>query len=232
MTPLILYTSQGYKKNKILFLLSALAILITVKRGAIIAFAAGNLFYYLGFVKSNFNFKQIFYGISIFLVLALAGSYFFNTYEIQIADRFTADQFDLENDRAGSGRVGLYTGLYNDWLESDNKFFGFGNQEDTYRNIRRLHAHSDILGFLYNHGLVGIILILILYIKIYNFYLIYRKYDQNNSALLLTFFVILILVNFYSGLFRTTSVIYFFAVLPYLQLRIISIKRKNIYLKN
>ncbi|MFC0604071.1 O-antigen ligase family protein [Winogradskyella pulchriflava] len=228
MYPFLLWSTDGFKKNKIFIIISALAILITLKRGAMIAFAIGNLVYYLGNLKTDFSFKKFFTGLLIFLALGFAGIYIFESQKSTIDDRFSEDQFDPENEKAGSGRVGMYTRLYNEWYYSDNHFFGFGNQEDSHRTIgRRTHAHSDIFGFLYNHGIVGIILILILYIKILKFYFSYRKYDRKNAPIILTLFVILILVNFYSGMFKTTDAIYFFALLPYLQLRRDAIKQST-----
>ena len=220
MYPLVLLSSEGYKKNKIFIIISALAILITLKRGALIAFAIGNLVYYLGNLKSDFSFKKLVTGLLIFLTLAFTGLYIFESQKDTMEDRFSEEQFDPDNDKAGSGRVGMYTRLYESWYNSDKQFFGFGNQEDSRRIIgRRIHAHSDIFGFLYNHGIVGILLILILYIKVIKFYFSFRRYDKKNSAIILSLFVILVLVNFYSGMFRTTDAIYFFALLPYLQLR-------------
>lgn len=220
MYPILLYTSEGYLKNKFFILLATLAILITLKRGAMIAFVFGNLIYFLGNLIHNFNIKKFGMGVFIFFSITFSGLYIYQSQEDNKEERFSQDQFDVTNEKAGSGRVGMYTRLYEGWLNSDNRLFGFGNQADSYRNIgRRTHAHSDIFGFLYNHGIVGIILILILYIKVLKFYLSYRKYDKKNASVILSLFTILVLVNFYSGMFRTQDTIYFFALLPYLQLR-------------
>ncbi|WP_299119779.1 O-antigen ligase family protein [uncultured Winogradskyella sp.] len=228
MYPLILLSTEGYSKNKFFVAISALAILITLKRGAMIAFALGNFVYYLGNLKNDFSFKKLTTGILIFLTLGFTGLYVFESQKDTIEDRFSEEQFDPDNEKAGSGRVGMYTRLYESWYNSDNHFFGFGNQEDSHRNVgRRTHAHSDIFGFLYNHGILGIILILILYIKVIKFYFSYRKYDKKNSAIILSLFAILVLVNFYSGMFRTTDAIYFFALLPYLQLRRDALKQST-----
>jgi O-Antigen ligase len=228
--PLVLLSTEGYSKNKFFLILSALAILITLKRGAMLAFALGNLVYYFGNLKNDFSFKKLTTGMFVFFVLGFAGLYILESQKDSIADRFSEEQFDPDNKKAGSGRVGAYTDLYESWLYSDNLILGFGNQEDSRRKVgRRIHAHSDIFGFLYNFGLVGIVLIFILYIKIIKFYFSFRKYDKKNSSIILSLFVILILVNFYSGLFRTTDAIYFFALLPYLQLRRDAIKQ-SIYI--
>lgn len=226
MYPLLLLSTDGFKYNKLFVILSALAILITLKRGAMIAFSLGNLVYYLGNLKTDFSLKKLVTGLLIFLALGFAGNYIFESQKSTIDDRFSEDQFDPNNEKAGSGRVGMYTRLYNAWYYSDNHFFGFGNQEDSHRTAgRRTHAHSDIFGFLYNHGIVGIILILILYVKVIKFFFSYRKYDKKNGPIILSLFVILVLVNFYSGMFRTQDAIYFFALLPYLQLRRDAIKQ-------
>ena len=55
--------------------------------------------------------------------------------------------------------------------------------------------------------------------KILRFYFSYKKYDKKNAPIIVSLFLILVLVNFYSGMFRTQDAIYFFALLPYLQLR-------------
>jgi len=167
-------------------------------------------------------------GVLVFLLMGFSGIYVYESKQAQMADRFSEEQFDINNEKAGSGRVGMYTGIYNEWYYSNNHFFGFGNQEDSYRRKgRRTHAHSDIFVFLYNHGIVGIILILILYIKVLKFYFSYKKYDKKNAPIILSLFTILVLVNFYSGMFRTQDAIYFFALLPYLQLRRDAIKQST-----
>lgn len=223
MYPILLHTSEGYLKNKFFILLATLAILITLKRGAMIAFVFGNLIYFLGNLIHNFNIKKFGMGVFIFFSITFSGLYIYQAQKDNREERFSQDQFDVTNEKAGSGRVGMYTRLYKGWLNSDNIFFGFGNQAVSYSNLKRggrgVHAHSDIFGFLYNHGIVGIILILILYIKILKFYFSYRKYDKKNASVILSLFTILVLVNFYSGMFRTQDAIYFFALLPYLQLR-------------
>jgi hypothetical protein len=230
MYPILLYTSEGYKKNKFFILLSAFAILITLKRGAMIGFFVGNLIYILVGLMYKFNFKKLVTSSVIFSFMIFSGLYIYQIQENSREQRFSQDQFDVNNESAGSGRVGMYTRLYEEWFESDNRIFGFGNQEDSYRNIgRRTHAHSDIFGFLYNHGIVGITLIMILYIKILKFYFYCRNYDKQNLAIMLSFLLILILVNFYSGMLRSQDAIYFFALLPYLQLKRDAI-RKSAYI--
>jgi len=222
MYPLLLYNSDAFKFNKFFIILSAFSIFITLKRGAILAFTVSSLVYYFGYLKSNFSIKKLVSGFIIITSISLIGLTSLEFEDSNVEERFNENQFDPNNEKAGSGRVGLYMDLYDGWYYSDNLIFGFGNQEDSRRIVgRRTHAHSDIFGFLYNYGLVGITLILLLYIKIIKFYFYYRKYDKENSAIIISLFFILVLVNFYSGLFRTTNVVYFFSILPYLQLKVL-----------
>lgn len=217
--PIILFSSKGYKYNKFYILISVLSILITLKRGAVLALVLGSIIYYLGSLRYSFNIKRLFAGIFLSVFLIFSGYFIYKLQEDTIADRFSQEQFDVNNDKAGSGRVGMYKQLYFAWANSDNRFFGFGNQADTYRRAnKRIHAHSDILGFLYNHGYVGVGLILMLYIKIFLFHRYYKKINKQLSYIIPTIFVILFLVNLYSGLLRSTDALYIFGLIPYLQL--------------
>lgn len=223
MFPALLYFSEGFRKNKLLLLLASLAIVITLKRGAILAFALSSLVYFLYSNAQSLNIRTFMTGL-LFLALIIFSGYFFFQQEKDLhKDRFTIEQFDIKNERAGSGRVGLYIQLYKAWKVSDGptKIFGFGNQEDSRRNpSSRIHAHSDVLGFLYNFGIVGILLIAFLYVKVLRFYSKIRKESKALRIYVLIAFLILVMVNFYSGLFRTQDAFYLFAVFPLVQSQI------------
>ncbi|KAF5033884.1 hypothetical protein DSECCO2_602010 [anaerobic digester metagenome] len=228
--PLILYTSDNFKKNQIYILIIAVTVMITIKRGAILAFLLTNIIFYFWSLISLFNLKKFVLGMILIASVFFVGSYFILKQEDRIEDRFSEEQMDINNPKAGSGRVGLYTNLYTEWIESDNIIFGFGNQADSHRwggNWRRTHAHSDIFGYLYNFGLIGISLILIFYLKIIRFYMKYRRVDSENSAIIIAFLVALFLVNLYSGLLKSTDAFYLFALLPYFQLQQEELQKNN-----
>ena len=222
MYPILLYNTNGYKKNMIYVLLSALAILITLKRGAILAFILGNFIYYLGLITNDFSVRKILSGLFLLLFLLFTTTYFINNLNSQDTERFSSEQFDLNNSKAGSGRVGMYTSLYEGWLNSDKILFGNGFRADYLRQeSNNTFAHSDVFGFLYNFGLLGITLILILYVKLIKFYKTFKKYDRYNANIILSLLFILILINTYSGMFLgSTNPIYFFGLISYLQLKI------------
>ena len=223
MYPILLYNTNGYKKNMIYVFLSALAILITLKRGAILAFILGNVIYYLGLITNSFSVRKVLSGLVLLLFLLFTTIYFINNQSSQNSERFSSEQFDLNNSKAGSGRVGMYTSLYEGWLNSDKILFGNGFRADYLRQeSNNTFAHSDVFGFLYNFGLLGITLILILYVKLIKFYNKFKKYDRSNANIILSLLIILILINIYSGMFiGSTNPIYFFGLISYLQLKII-----------
>jgi len=183
MFPALLYFSEGFTKNKLLLVLASIAIVITLKRGALLALAISSLIYFLYSNVRSLNIRTFVTGLLFIALITFSGYYFFQEQKDLHKDRFTVEQFDIKNERAGSGRVGVYTRLYNAWQASEGstKIFGFGNQEDSRRNPnRRTHAHSDVLGFLYNFGIVGIILITFLYVKVLRFY---SKVRRESKAL-------------------------------------------------
>ena len=220
MYPFLLLSTKAYKKNMMYVFLSAVSILITLKRGAILGFAISNVIYYLGVLSDTFSVKKLFNGLILLCFIILSPLYLINNQELgQNQDRFESDQFDIKNDNAGSGRIGMYTGLYLDWINSDNIIFGHGNRQDFLRfRTNGVYAHSDIFGFLYNFGLLGISLILLLYFKLIRFYYRIKKKNKQNANIILSLFAILVLINLYSGmLIGSTNPIYFFSILAYLQ---------------
>lgn len=218
--PIILFSSESFIKNRIFVLLCMISIFITIKRGAVIAFSLGTVLYYIGGLYSSFSIKKLFFGIFLLSIFMFSAFYFVEQQADRLDDRLSAEQFDVNNNSAGSGRVGAYTSLYDAWYNSDNLIFGFGNQEDSHRHggTRRTHAHSDIFGFLYNFGILGILLIVLMYRKIILFHLQYRKIKGVNRFMVLVALSTLVLVNTYSGLFYITETIYLFALFPYLQI--------------
>lgn len=232
MYPFLLLNTNGYKKNMIYVLFSALSILITLKRGAMLAFAVSNVIYYLGILFSNFSIKKSINGIIILCFIILIPSYLIKNKESgQDQDRFESNQFDINNNSAGSGRIGMYTNLYMGWITSDNIFIGRGNRQDflRFKSTKGTYAHSDIFGFLYNFGLLGISLILLLYFKLIKFYYRIKKKNKQNANIILSVLAIFILVNLYSGmLVGSTNPIYFFSVLAYLQITNETKKSTNI----
>lgn len=226
--PTILFFSNNYKEKLIYMAIIAFCIMITFKRGALLGFTLVNIVYFLGVLKYHFTWKLFVKGVLVVSLFAFSGLYIFETRESALDERFSEEQFDPENERAGSGRVRMYTQLYEGWYHSDNHFFGFGNQEDSRRNSRRrLFAHSDIFGFLYNYGLVGIGLILVMYIKILSFRKYVSRFDKNRAVLVSSIFMILVVSNIFSEIYKSTDALYLFALIPYFQFKNLNISNEK-----
>ena len=223
MYPFLLLSTNGYKKNMFYVLLSVLSILLTLKRGAILAFAVSNIIYYLGILFNSFSIKKSFKGIILLCFMVLITLFLINNQQSgQDQGRFESDQFDINNNSAGSGRIGMYTGLYIGWITSDNIFIGRGNRQDflRFKSTKGTYAHSDIFGFLYNFGLLGISLILLLYFKLIRFYYRIKKKNKEDAIIILSLLAIFVLINLYSGmLIGSTNTIYFFSILAYLKFK-------------
>ena len=210
--PILFYMSNGFSRHTAYILLAFLAVLLTFKRGAMLALTIATISYFILYARINFSFsKAIKLATLVMLCLAVTASAFLVSEKNDMADRFSSSQFDLQNEAAGSGRVGLYGRLYRDWAEADaiTQLVGHGNQEDSRRvSWRRTHAHSDVFGYLYNYGVVGVSLIASLYLFILYRILYLQSRCRHQAAVAVSAFIILVGVNFYSGMFRATDAIF------------------------
>lgn len=214
--PALLFNSEDLKKNKLFILFAAIAVFISLKRGALLAFSVASLLYLAHFVFKTFTIKNLILGSAFLVVFILSGYYFFNHQREIHAERFTTEQFDINNPRAGSGRIGLYTGLIHEWKAASTftKIFGFGNQADSRRiPNRRTHAHSDFFGFIYNYGLVGVFLIVLVYFALIKIYLKIKNSGNTDSIYILIMLVLFIMVSIYTGVLRNPMILYLLSVI-------------------
>jgi hypothetical protein len=224
ITPILLYRSGFYKKDRLPFVLSMFSILATLKRGAILAFFLANISFIVLNIK-KFKLKQtiVFIIVSIFLfqgISLLINNRVNSSSNKGFQNRFAIEQFDVSNPETSDGRAIKYIMMVTDWYDSGNYFLGFGNRAYSYSHDspnRLSRPHSDIFGHIYEHGLVGLLFILGLYFKILYFYLKLRKFDKNNSSIIIVFLVILFLTNLYSGVMYSTNLFFLLSILPLIQ---------------
>jgi len=206
--PICLVSSNFYSKHKAHLLMASFSIIVTLKRGAVLGFISCNIVYIFLFFfhikKSNIIklssttlYVRVF--ISAFILFIL-----FYMQGDRLFERFSQDELDLSNPRAGSGRILLYTSLINDFYNSDNIFFGFGSRASVFRYgeefYESLDAHSDFFQFMYDYGLVGLLLIFFLYRKLFKDYY-YFKNKNNNYIYFALIISILFPMNILSGAF-------------------------------
>jgi hypothetical protein len=207
MAPHIVFMSNGLRTNYVDLLLLVLGIVVTVKRGAILGLFLVILFSVV-FTINLRNLRGILslLGVGLILSLTLVS---ITLQSSRLEDRVSSDQFDLSNESAGSGRVGMYTRLYMSTINSKYFLLGRGNQADSHRHgpNRRTHAHSDIFGFFYNYGLLGLTIVFALYMLLIR---TYRKATNEMKLLFLLCLTALVPINLYSGTYFITDTIYLF----------------------
>jgi len=160
--PLILISFKKINVTAIL-LFFGLVLLLATKRGSLLIFAVSGvvILYKFVFVKYSLS-KAI-----ITSIMLLTGVIFLS---FQYGDLLLARLEDLgSTEDIGSGRGQMYSYLLNTWLNSDSfavYIFGFGQDSvNYYTNIligSPLEAHSGILSFTFEYGLVSIFLLFLI----------------------------------------------------------------------
>jgi len=197
----------------LVFGIAILSVFYSIKRGAIVSLILSIVVYYSTILYMNKNLKslgRLFIGVLVTTGIGYLS--YLNNFNFYIK-RF--------EDTSGSGRDKLYERIYDAWLSSDliNIIFGFGtNQTQVFtggfnRDSRGIYAHSDWLQFLYDYGLVGVFLILFLHIYIIRLIRIGFKTKNSFTPILVATYVILFLVNIYSGQLIFANHMIFFSIL-------------------
>ncbi|MCJ7603817.1 MAG: O-antigen ligase family protein [Desulfobulbaceae bacterium] len=204
--------------GKLVLVLAVFAILLTVKRGAMIALVLSIVAYGLTYLKLHGNFRVFIRGIRVVVLLAIVVAYALTTNWDAVQTRF--------QDTSGSGRSRMYTMLLNHYIQSDpmNLVFGFGinsvQKYTGYMYYGRIdtsgpYAHSDWLQMMHDFGLLGIGFLVWLHVKVLT--LIRESYKKRHpfTPSLVMGYAILFLVNIYSGHLMSPNAIYFGLLLAF-----------------
>ena len=172
---LLVFLTNWAPKDKWLLGISALAVIVTVKRGAILSMSLMTIVGFI-FVLANSKFivatKYMFLGGVVLAALL-----------VFVESSGSLDKLLLRmEDRSGSGRDLLYAGTIGHYLsgEPHNVLFGFGvNSVQAFtkdllndRYGMGVQAHSDWLQMVHDFGLVGLLLMLSFLRK---FWLIFKR---------------------------------------------------------
>jgi hypothetical protein len=215
--PLLLLVKKSWVVN-ISIAVAVIAILLTVKRGAMIALVLSLVAYGLSYLIIHNNFNTFAKLAGSFIVIAIIGSFIISTKWNIIEQRF--------EDTSGSGRDKLYGMLFEKWVHSDPSklIFGYGiHSVQRYtgqvfyhsENIIGPYAHSDWLQYMFDFGLFGVSFLVWLHVK---FLFLIRKslrFGRSFTSPLIMGYVILFLVNIYSGHLMGTNAIYLGLLLAY-----------------
>lgn len=208
----IIFLFERNLKWYFVFGISILSVFYSIKRGAIVAIVLSTLGYYISTIYLTRRAKDVRNLIFGIIALFIAGYFaFINNLDFYIK-RF--------EDTSGSGRDELYFKIYNTWLSSDfvNILFGFGTNQTQVltksfsRQSRGIYAHSDWFQFLYDFGILGVFLILFLHIYILKLIRIGFKNKNSLTPVLVMTYIILFLVNIFSGQLIFANHMIFFSI--------------------
>jgi len=205
--PLLVMVKKSLVVN-IFMAISAMAILLTVKRGAMIALGLSIVAYALTYqkIQGNIRASKKILGLLIILVIV---SYLTLSYRWEaVANRF--------EDTTGAGRDQVYTMIFEHWLKAEpkNLIFGFGiNSVQQYTGYMYLSesgifAHSDWLQYMHDFGIMGIIFLVWLHFQFLTLIRDGYRLRHSYTPSLVMGYVILFLVNIYSGHLMSPEAIY------------------------
>lgn len=207
----LLLAAEKSRGRSALVALAAAAILLTVKRGAMLALGFSSIAYALAYLRLNGSPRALARVVGFLLVLGAVSLGVLASNWDAVKTRF--------EDTSGSGRDNMYAMLLEHWrkAEPQNLVFGFGiNSVQRYTGMmygseddRGPYAHSDWLQLMHDFGLVGIVLLAWLHAAFLA--LIRRGFRLRNPVTpsLAMGYTILFLVNIYSGHLLGPTAIYF-----------------------
>lgn len=168
LLPFFLIESKNVVKIVSILFVTVIMI-ISLKRGGIISFAAGMLVYYL-IQTHNVSGKSLIkvFLSSLFILLALY--FIFTSYMQENFDLLLERITNIEDDQ-GSSRLPVYTFTWQMIVNSDflHLIFGHGWNMVLQDSPLGFSAHNDFLEVIYDFGIIGFILYLGLYYKLYKY---------------------------------------------------------------
>ena len=199
--------------NKFLMIFSAvvvfLAVLMSGKRAAFIAFVLA-LFIPILFLADKRKYKLNRILFLIFLMLLFIGIYYFITsiFNITLFERLA-----MLSEDGGSGRLDIYRQVLTGFKESSlvEKLFGHGFNGVAINRIvwsvdewtgvtSTSSAHNDFLEVLYDYGLIGFLLYMLMIIRMLKFAFHLRKKNFDCFKMYLCALIIFITMSLFSHL--------------------------------
>ncbi len=203
-------------KDLMIFSSAFLLVLFSLKRGAIII---GVIIYILGiwpFISNKIKMtkrRSRYIGIAASIIVMLIMWVVIANWDV-LSYRFVSDT------TSGSGRGLMYSSIYNGWRNGNirNIVFGFGFYQvsafmgSTYSGDALTYAHSD-LQVLFDHGLLGALTYLMLYISFIKNRRVIKKYSENYYSVFFMIAFTWLLKSTYSGVYMNKDSIILFMVI-------------------
>lgn len=211
ITPYFFYTASNLNNlsNKVGFILSSLAILLTFSRGAYVAIAIAFLFLIVFSNKRVRLNAVVIISIISFLTVILGNIFKFNPIEF-ISTRFQAIIFD-----GGSGRDVLWDIAYQTFL--NHPFFGIGIhstlQYGTIYYDNSHYSHNTFLEVLVESGVFGFVFYMLFWLAVFKQSIKLYRLDSKSKFILLSlismFFQMMFLSVLYNEMFYFLLLILF-----------------------
>jgi len=217
---------------KILKLIAIISIILTVKRGAMLALFVSLVFYFIGLLRIS---KLVINKIKI-----IVGGIFVFGFSFLILFLIWAKIAIRLEDKGGSGRDVMYEGIFSRYINSDitELVFGYGiNSVQKFtatflaKNSKSvgIAAHSDWLQYMHDFGVFGILFMVLLhyfFIKLVRFH---YKNKTNIYPTVLMSYSIFLLTTIYSFILNTPDAIFFGIIIALISIETRKIKFLNQY---
>lgn len=214
-TPIFLISQ---KRKYLLIGIVVFIILLTTKRGPLLAMLISGIVTY--FLLSNRS--LIFKVISIILIGVIAvtvGFVLFPEIVGNVVERFNIDEISSveDLDRISSSRFVFWAILYDYWSQADSftKFFGFGlNAVPEYLemltfNKLRIYAHSDWVDTMFNIGQFGLCLFIFFHLSMIKEIIKALKYKNKYAKFMLYNYLLFAFSNLYTGALVSFTTVWF-----------------------
>jgi O-antigen ligase len=211
--PLLLYLNK-IRLRWLLVVVSVVAIVFTIKRGAIVALIFSSLIYVALYARLNLTLGGVLKTLGVLGgLMGVVGIALSHRWDL-VVSRF--------QDTSGSGRDVLYDLVWGRWLDAwesnpINFLLGYGiNSVQNYTALfYEIHgdigpyAHSDVIQFAHDFGVLGLVSLALLHVAHIRVLLAGTRQRHANAPALAMGYVILLLVNAYSGHLTSPTAVYY-----------------------
>jgi O-Antigen ligase len=219
--PLVLLIEPSRKKVMyICFILIVVAVLLAIKRGAILALASATACWLIASTGSTLKAKLISV-LKVVGIISLAGLVIISRLDAY-AERLT-DISAGDVEQVGSGRGLLYKTVWQRLETADGFTLALGHGYNSVASALsdeigvRLYAHSDFLEVFHNHGLVGVLFWLMMFASLVRLWSSLRMLDPASSVAVLCAIAILAVKGLISMAIYEPTMIYVSMAIGYVR---------------
>ena len=189
-----------------------LTVVLSSKRAGFISFIGALIVYaYLTIkIDNKGDGSRLKYLLS-FVLVGIIGLQLFNSF-ISTNDIHLLDRLATMSEDGGSGRDEVYAYTWGLLMDSDllSLLFGHGFNTVVHYSILGLSAHTDFLETPFDYGIVGMIIYIIFYFRLFKYYKILKRYNPNYAPIFLsTLFITLVLSAFAHLIIYPTHYLFF-----------------------